>query len=137
LRNPSNPIALAMVVAMGLALPGSAQDNTIGAAAYSVACAVCHGSTGQGNGEFADVLTVKPPDLTKLSAANNGVFPYLKVFQTIDGRATIRAHGSSVMPIWGDQFTREVEGSAGGFGSELIVRARIVALVDYVESLQK
>ena len=122
---------------MGLALPGSAQDNSVGKAAYEVACAVCHGSTGQGNGEFADVLVVKPPDLTKLSAANDGVFPYLKVFQTIDGRTTIRAHGSPVMPIWGDHFTREVEGVAGGFGSELMVRARIVALVDYVESLQQ
>lgn len=124
-----------MVVALGLALPGSAQDNSVGEAAYNVACAVCHGSTGQGNGEFADVLAVKPPDLTKLSASNDGVFPYLKVFQTVDGRTTVRAHGSSVMPIWGDHFTRDVD--AGGYGAELLVRARIVALVDYVESLQQ
>lgn len=114
-----------------------AQDNSVGEAAFSVACAACHGTNGQGGGEFADVLTVKPPDLTTISDRNNGVFPYLKVFQIVDGRTTVRAHGTSVMPIWGDYFSREAEGSSGGFGTELLVRARIVALVDYVESLQK
>lgn len=122
---------------MGYAGAGIAQDNQVGADSFRVACAVCHGSAGQGDGEFAGVLTVRPPDLTKLSASNDGVFPYLKVFQTVDGRASIRAHGSPVMPIWGDTFTRELGRDAGPFGTELLVRARIVALVDYVESLQR
>jgi len=133
----SNSIALALVIGLGLASSGMAQDNEVGKAAYGAACAVCHGSSGQGGGEFADVLTVKPPDLTAIAARNNGEFPYLKVFQIVDGRTTLRAHGTSVMPIWGDYFKREFEGSSGGFGSELLVRARIVALVDYIESLQK
>lgn len=122
---------------MSLATPGMAQDNKLGADTFRVACAVCHGSSGQGDGEFASVLTVRPPDLTRLSAGNDGVFPYLRVFQTVDGRASVRAHGTSVMPIWGDTFTREIGETAGPFGSELLVRARIVALVDYVESLQR
>lgn len=91
----------------------------------------------QGDGEFAGVLAIKPSDLTTLSRRNDGTFPYLQVFQTVDGRATIRAHGTPIMPIWGDYFRRQVGESAGPFGSELIARARIVALVDYVESLQK
>lgn len=132
-----NSVALALVVGLGVATPGIAQDNTVGKAAYDVACAVCHGSSGQGGGEFADVLTVKPPDLTAISARNGGEFPYLKVFQIVDGRTTVRAHGTSVMPIWGDYFSREAEGASGGFGTELMVRARIVALVDYIETLQK
>ena len=132
-----NSIALTLAVGLGIASSGMAQDNVVGKAAYDVACAVCHGSSGQGGGEFADILTVKPPDLTAISARNDGVFPYLKVFQIVDGRTTVRAHGTSVMPIWGDYFRREVEGGSGGFGTELMVRARIVALVDYVESLQK
>ncbi|RYE46720.1 MAG: cytochrome c [Hyphomicrobiales bacterium] len=92
---------------------------------------------GRGGGEFADVLTVRPPDLTKLSQKNDGVFPYLRVFQTIDGRASIRAHGTPVMPIWGDTFTKEIGQAAGPFGTELLVRARIVALVDYIETIQQ
>ena len=131
-----NSVAVALVVGLGLSSPGMAQDNTVGEAAYAAACAVCHGSSGQGGGEFADILTIKPPDLTTISARNDGQFPYLKVFQIVDGRTTLRAHGTSVMPIWGDYFSREVEGSSGGYGSELLVRARIVALVDYIESLQ-
>lgn len=133
-----NSIALALTLAVGLGVSSSgvAQDNTVGEAAYAVACAVCHGSSGQGGGEFADILTIKPPDLTTISARNDGQFPYLKVFQIVDGRTTLRAHGTPVMPIWGDYFSREVEGNSGGYGSELLVRARIVALVDYIESLQ-
>jgi mono/diheme cytochrome c family protein len=114
-----------------------AQDNQLGSDTYQAACAVCHGPAGQGDGEFSDVLTVKPPNLTLLSANNDGVFPYLDVFRTVDGRTTIRAHGSAVMPIWGDTFKREIGESAGPFGAEILVRARIVALVDYLESLQK
>jgi len=125
------------LVALGLGTPGVAEDNLVGQSGFETACAVCHGVSGQGDGEFADVLTVRPPDLTKLSAANDGEFPYLKVFQVVDGRTTARAHGTSAMPIWGDYFTREIGGSAGQFGTELLVRARIVALVDYIQSLQK
>lgn len=134
--NKSSLIVGALTV-MSFATPGIAQDNQLGADTFGVACAVCHGSAGQGDGEFAGVLTVRPPDLTKLSAGNDGIFPYLRVFQTVDGRTSIRAHGTPVMPIWGDTFTREIGQAAGPFGAELLVRARIVALVDYVESLQR
>ena len=78
-----------ILAGLSLATPVVAQENSVGAEAFRVACAVCHGTDGRGGGEFADVLTVKPPDLTKLSQANDGVYPYLKVFQTIDGRASI------------------------------------------------
>ncbi len=122
---------------LGASSAGYAQDNQIGADAYTAACAVCHGSDGKGAGEFADVLTVAPPDLTVLKAQNDDVFPYLDVFQIVDGRTTLRAHGTSAMPIWGDTFKREIGDDAGPFGSELLVRARIVALVDYIESIQE
>jgi mono/diheme cytochrome c family protein len=130
---------VAAIVGLAFASPGKAQDvtNAVGEEAFRVSCAVCHGSTGQGDGEFADVLTVKPSDLTTLAASNDGVFPYLQVFQTVDGRATVRAHGTSVMPIWGDYFRRQIGETAGPYGGELLARARIVALVDFVESLQR
>jgi len=126
--------ATAMVFAASSA--ALAQDNTVGADAFNASCAVCHGADGKGDGEFGDVLTVKPINLTRLSANNDGVFPYLKVFHAIDGRTTIRSHGPAIMPIWGDAFASEIGESAGPFGSELLIRAKIVALVDYIETLQ-
>ncbi len=130
-------LAIAGVMLGMMASASIAQDTGIGSDAYTAACAVCHGSDGKGGGEFADILTVKPPDLTVLRANNDGVFPYLDVFQVVDGRTTIRAHGTSAMPIWGNTFKQEIGESAGPFGSELLVRARITALVDYIESIQQ
>ncbi len=129
----------AAVVALTFASSASAQNaaNPVGEEAFRVSCAVCQGSTGQGDGEFAGVLTVRPSNLTTLSARNDGIFPYLEVFQTVDGRTTPRAHGTSLMPIWGDYFKARAGESVGPYGSELLARARITALVDYVESLQQ
>lgn len=126
-----------VLLVLGASSAAYGQDNQIGADAYAAACAVCHGSDGKGGGEFADVLTVAPPDLTVLKSRNDDVFPYLDVFQIVDGRTTLRAHGTSAMPIWGDTFKQEIGENAGPFGSELLVRARIVALVDYIESIQQ
>ncbi|MBD8064321.1 cytochrome c [Devosia sp. PTR5] len=130
-------LAIAGVALGMMASTSIAQDTGIGSDAYTAACAVCHGSNGKGGGEFADILTVKPPDLTMLKAKNDGVFPYLDVFQIVDGRTSIRAHGTSAMPIWGNTFKQEVGDFAGPFGSELLVRARTTALVDYIESIQQ
>ena len=129
-----------VVLATSIPLPAVAQVqiiNVVGEEAYLAACAVCHGSTGQGDGEFADVLNVRPTDLTTLSAGNGGVFPYMEVFRAVDGREAVRAHGSSVMPIWGDYFKRQVGDVPGPFSAELLARTRITALVDYIEALQK
>ncbi len=136
---PRLPVHLASAVLTCLSLGSAAlgQDDLIGADAYRESCAVCHGPSGLGDGEFANVLTVRPPNLTLLSSKNNGEFPFLLVFQTIDGRAIVPAHGTRVMPIWGDSFEPEAEAVAGPYGAELLVRARIVALVDYIETLQK
>lgn len=133
-------MACLTVAAMAFLAPASmalGQDNKVGAESYRTSCAVCHGESGLGDGEFANELKTRPPNLTLLSSQNGGVFPYLKVFQTIDGRAVVPAHGTRLMPIWGDKFERDAEKAGGFYGSELLVRAQIVALVDYVESLQK
>lgn len=136
---PRLPVYLAgaAITCLGLVSAALGQDNAVGADAYRTSCAVCHGANAQGDGEFANLLKVRPPNLTLLSSQNNGEFPFLKVLQTIDGRAVVPAHGTRIMPIWGDTFEREVGESAGPYGAELLIRARIVALVDYIESLQK
>jgi len=136
--NFGKPLAAASV--LGLMLSGSAlaQENPLGAEAFRASCAVCHGADGKGDGEFAAMLTVRPADLTVLKRNNSDkVFPYLDVFRTIDGRTELPAHGTRLMPIWGNYFAGQPDVMAAQpFGAELLIRARIVALVDYIESIQ-
>ena len=103
---------------------------------YVNSCAACHGVDGTGNGPMAGELKGKPTDLTMLAKQNGGNFPYLKVYRTIDGtwdQGNMRAHGSKEMPIWGDVFRR----TAGGENVYMQTKGRIMAIIQYIDSLQK
>jgi mono/diheme cytochrome c family protein len=119
-----------------------AQDDIeAGRKEFSQSCMTCHGESGRGDGEMAKYLTIKPADLTALSKNNNGQYPFLRVFQTIDGRAAVKAHGAGPMPIWGERYTVD-SGAAGAepyktYSAEPFVRARILELTYYIQSLQK
>lgn len=76
-----------------------------GSALYVSYCASCHGMTGKGDGPMATALKTPPPDLTRISARNNGKFPLERVVKAISGN-TVRAHGTRDMPIWGPFFSR-------------------------------
>jgi mono/diheme cytochrome c family protein len=109
-----------------------AQDADIGAGLYADYCAACHGASGKGDGDMANVITIPSPDLTMLSKANGGVFPMLKVIHVIDGRTGVRAHGGA-MPIFGRSFARDGD----GYGGVLESRGRILSLAMYIESIQQ
>ena len=126
-----------MTSAASLGWPVSAQDAAIGAAQYTTDCAVCHGTTGKGDGVMAKILTVKPANLTILAKNNGGEYPFLRVFQTIDGRTQVTGHGDRAMPIWGDVFEADSSLPPGTYGSETMVRARILELVYYIQSIQE
>lgn len=136
--------ALIAVIA-GLAVaPAQAQDKPIGLDEYTTSCAVCHGGDGSGHGEFARVLTVAPADLTALARNNGGAFPLEQVYQTIDGRRMVAGHGTRDMPIWGARYLVRAQAelapadpSYGHYDAELAVRARILSLIYYVQSLQR
>lgn len=132
----------AAVVMLGASINGAfAADKPmdIGKIEYEGACAVCHGSTGKGSGPFAEQLVTKVPDLTRLAANNRGVFPFDHVYQVIDGRQEVGAHGSRAMPIWGERFRMQssayFENSPSGV-SESAARSRILALTEYLYRLQ-
>lgn len=132
-----------MVAAIGTficaALPGQAQQIEIGRDAFEQRCAVCHGPQGAGDGEIADLFTQPPANLRTLAARNNGIFPFSEVYQSIDGRREIAAHGTSAMPIWGDIFKIEALPKTvhPGVSGEEIVQGRILALVYYIQTLQE
>ena len=50
----------------------SAHAQSVGEQEYMRSCATCHGVDGTSNTPFADLMTVAPPDLTTLAAANDG-----------------------------------------------------------------
>jgi len=48
-------------------------------------CALCHGGAAKGDGPYSFALVFKPADLTQLLIENNGYFPFLEVYLSIDG----------------------------------------------------
>lgn len=135
-------ILSSMVALAGVINPALAEDDVAaGRAEYANSCMICHGENGTGNGQMAAFLTVKPADLTQLAKANNGQYPFQKIFQTIDGRAVARGHGVASMPIWGDRYN-EKSGAAGAepyksYTAEAFTRARVLELTYYIQTLQK
>ncbi len=85
-----------------------------------------------------------------ISKKNDGHFPYTMLRKTIEGRelGLARAHGPREMPVWGPIFSQEPEsptpgGSGGDYSGSfaqcvnLAARARVMNIVDYIESIQK
>lgn len=94
-------------------------------------CASCHGVTGRGDGPIAGELKKLPPDLTKYTERNGGVFPSERLRQIIDGRG-IAAHGNRDMPVWGDAFRSAKDGL-----TPEAAKARIDAVVRYLAAIQQ
>ena len=118
------------------------EDYTVvfGKSEFGKHCAVCHGAGGLGDGPLAELLLQPPPDLTKISQRNNGKFPVLDIYQSIDGRRGLRAHGTMDMPIWGNYYKAEVSENLRtphDVNYEEIVHGRILALVYYLQSIQE
>jgi hypothetical protein len=117
-------------------------STDVGKAEYESKCATCHGAGGKGDGPQAQFLPARPADLTMLAKNNGGVFPASRVHEIIDGRLEVVAHGSRLMPVWGNEFlVDETRGpkdsSAEVFAErETRVNARIDGLVDYLSRLQ-
>jgi len=125
--------------ALGHADLVNAQAMELGKEEYVRSCASCHGVTGKGDGPAAKSLIRSPADLTKLSEANNGVFPISRIFAAIDGRIEVIAHGTRDMPVWGELYTRELKYPGSTLSREMIeymVRARMLALMEYISTLQ-
>jgi mono/diheme cytochrome c family protein len=99
---------------------------------FTYYCATCHGNDARGNGPVASALRTPPPDLTRLTRRNGGIFPRLQVVQFIAGGGTALrgTHGSDEMPVWGPIF-KMLDPS-----DERLVLVRIESVVQYLESIQ-
>lgn len=135
-------IAIAMLTAGVIGVSGNsyAQKPDFGKSEYDFSCAVCHGPRGEGNGPYVSLGEGIASDLTTLAKSNNGVFPVQRVYEFIDGRQMVRAHGAKDMPIWGSRYTpTNPEGYFVGpdyYNDEAVVQIRILALTEYIYRLQ-
>jgi len=103
---------------------------------------MCHGASGKGDGWFTSFLKTRPLSLTQLKKDNGGVFPFDRVYQAIDGRKKVLVHGPRSMPVWGgvyrDESGKEYDTYFGlVYVDEGMVRARILALTEYISQLQE
>jgi mono/diheme cytochrome c family protein len=95
-------------------------------------CAACHGRGARGDGPVVPALGEKPTDLTRIAAAHGGTFPLQDVVEAIDGTRTVRAHGVSEMPVWGEVFG----GNPGTSGQRLAARRTVTLIAEYLRSVQ-
>ena len=141
----SRKAAMATIFALMFGLPLAAaaaadgKNIDVGKFEYEGSCAVCHGTTGKGGGPMASQMKSRMPDLTVLAKNNNGVFPFDRVYQIIDGRQAVGAHGSREMPVWGRAFRMQSSvffDSRIPHDSESSARSRMLALTEYIYRLQ-
>lgn len=113
-------------------------DDSIqsGAKEYQQRCALCHGDNARGNGPYAFALVFKPSDLTKLSISNGGSFPFIETYLKIDGREIAKAHGTRLMPIWGNRYNEESWSLVSPEYASTLARGKIFELLLFLHSLQ-
>jgi mono/diheme cytochrome c family protein len=136
--------ALVVVLVGSLALTGAvfaADRIDVGRREFLNKCAACHGESARGDGAVAGSLRVAPSDLTTLAKRNGGVFPSDRVHQVIDGRESVKAHGTRDMPVWGNVLAAEGSGATKSNSDvpvdmEVEVRTRILALIDFLKRIQ-
>jgi mono/diheme cytochrome c family protein len=130
-----------LIIANVLLVANVTEDTDIGGPLYRSMCAACHGFTGKGNGPLSGQLKVLPPDLTVLAKKNKGTFPVREVYEAIDGRKVIGAHGTREMPIWGAFNPQSIyppnKFIDPSFNPEAVKRTRILQIIDYLISIQE
>ena len=115
-----------------------AQNIDAGKVEFQSSCAACHGADGKGKGPLSGVLKLAPPDLTALAKKNNGVFPVNAVYEMIDGRKAVEAHGTREMPIWGFRYMPSPYQAVNPSpATEAAIRARMLTIVDYLNRIQE
>ena len=130
------PTLYILVILMALSACVAA-PKAVGKRLYNDNCTGCHGQNGIGDGPLSADLETPVPDLTLISSRNGGVFPMAQVMSTIDGYTRSRA-GNTVMPEFG------IDLQAGplvyidtGDGTKTPTPSRLVALAEYLRSIQR
>ena len=108
-------------------------DAHEGKALFDENCAVCHGTSGRGDGPWAEGMTPPVADLTALSV--KGVFPRAKVLSVIDGYDRSGLPGKD-MPEFGLLLAGDTVPVDVGDGVLTPTPRPLAALLAYLEALQ-
>ena len=126
--------AARIVLCSLLVLGGRAHaGEDVGRALYLRYCASCHGRSGRGDGPVAPALGEKPIDLTQLATKHGGTFPFVDICEAIDGTRTVRAHGVSEMPVWGEVFESD---ATSPLEQQILAGGKVMAIARYLRTLQ-
>ena len=130
------PVSVWLLVSLAGSLVVGCSNSTDydGDALFAANCAGCHGAFGEGDGHVAALMNLQPPNLRRIAERNDGLFPLDAVIKVIDGRDLRAEHDLPQMPIWGERFSRGADGQKIG---QAEVKAKIAAIADYLESLQR
>ncbi len=134
-RNLVHAGVLAGAILVATPASSPAQQGEVlaeGKVEYQENCMACHGEAGKGDGRMAEILIVKPSDLTQVGKRSSGVFPFWRVYKIIEGTEPVKGHFFYPMPLWGERF-REDEKRKGYPAAYL----RILVLTHYVQSIQE
>ena len=137
-RGAAGRLLLTVAVALAAGVAAHAQSVDFGKTLFEQNCASCHGVEGAGDGPVAAYIEPKPTDLRQLAAANDGVYPFGRVWDSI-ASGSMSAHGTSMMPVWGDVFMEEAlpKEVHPGVSAKNLVEARMIALTYYIQSIQE
>jgi mono/diheme cytochrome c family protein len=104
---------------------------TAGKEMYVSYCAACHGKDGKGTGPAAPALKRRVPDLSSLSAQNQGRYPKYLVLTTLSKHGESHWPGTaSEMPDWYREFV------SLNRTCPLLADVRAHSISEYVETLQ-
>ena len=131
--------ALLLSTTLGAFAQDVPENAKMGEAEFNNSCASCHGSDAKGAGFLTRVFRgVDPGDLTQLAKNNDGQFPSERVFEVIDGRADVLAHGDRKMPVWGERYWETAMSEYGPEEfNEQRAQNRVRELVVYLEAIQE
>ncbi|MBN9885850.1 c-type cytochrome [Salipiger abyssi] len=124
--------------ALGIAacVPNEMPQASDGRGLFMEYCAVCHGEDGKGDGEMARATTTPPKNLTLISLRHGDRFPRAKVLSTIDGYARSDLDGPG-MPEFGELLDGDLVPLDTGDGTMTPTPRKLVALLEYLESIQQ
>ena len=113
------------------------QPETVGKTLYLDYCVACHGREARGDGPIAANLDQPVPDLTLIAERNGGTFPKARVMSVIDGYTRVR-EGNVTMP----EFGAELQAGSlvmydSGDGRPVPTPSKLVALAEYLETIQR
>lgn len=125
-------VLLPMTLLGAVTVAAATSDVEQGQRLYRIHCQACHGESAQGDGAMKDRLDTAPADLTTIAERNQDEFPQDAVYEIIDGRRDVPAHGTREMPVWGFTF----QGSGLDTDQQKNVSDMVTALTRYLESIQ-